>query len=181
VQTVRDQMNDVHEQPLLGHVWGKAAILERIQRFAATYGDAPSVIDWNPTAARRRGRADLAERFHADGCWPHANTVRRVFGSWRRALEEAGYTAGSSGGARAREAWLEDGFVSITDIAAMAGVNRFDVRRPLARSGLHPAETRGRTALYRREDAEAFARRLRAALDDRAAARSSRRPDPPGH
>lgn len=155
--------------------WTRAAVLEQMRQFTERYGEPPRVTDWNPTLAQRRGRPELAERFKADGCWPHANTVQRLFGSWTKALEEAGLPEHVKGGARARSEWLAEGLVSAADIAEMAGVSRFTIRRPLTRSGLRPVETRGRVPLYRREQAESFARRLRDALATRAEAREARR------
>jgi hypothetical protein len=161
--------------PLLRPLWTPERILTCIQEFTARYGRPPMLVDWSPGAARRRGRPDLAERYYRDGCWPHASTVRKLFGSWRRALDEAGHPELPRGGAVMRARWHAKGLVTTTDIAEMAGVDRFAVRRPLGRSGIRPAETHGRTSLYRREDAEVFVRRLREALEERNEAVRSRR------
>jgi hypothetical protein len=37
-------------------------------------GEPPRTVDWSPGYARHYGRADLAERFERDGCWPSVKT-----------------------------------------------------------------------------------------------------------
>lgn len=74
-------------------VWTRAALIAAIQDWAVAYGEAPACDDWNPTGARGKlGDEERAARFEAaDGRWPHANTVRREFGSWADGLIAAGF------------------------------------------------------------------------------------------
>src|SRR4051794_18371138 len=60
-------------------------ITRAIRRWVELYGEPPTVFDWDPAWARRRGEAWRAERFEA-GDWPTVAIVRRQFGNLSRAL-----------------------------------------------------------------------------------------------
>lgn len=73
-------------------IWTREAVVLAIQEWAAEHGEPPAVCDWGPTYARILHDEDRARRFEvADGCWPHAVTVRRMCGSWAAALTAAGF------------------------------------------------------------------------------------------
>ena len=77
--------------------WTPDDLIERIQAWNETYGSPPGARDWSPSMARKQGRDDIAERFELDGCWPHVNTVQRVFGSWNEGVRAAGFTPRRAG------------------------------------------------------------------------------------
>ena len=60
-------------------------IISAIRRWQEQYGEPPTVFDWDPTWARRRGEDWRAERFEA-GEWPTVAIVRRQFGNLSKAL-----------------------------------------------------------------------------------------------
>lgn len=64
-------------------------IVVAIGRWIEEYGGPPTVFDWDPSWARRRGQAWRAERF-AEGDWPTISIVRRQFGNMSKALFAAG-------------------------------------------------------------------------------------------
>jgi hypothetical protein len=64
-------------------------IVEAITRWVFLYQEAPRMIDWDPSRARRSGQAWRAERFES-GRWPSARIVTRRFPSFNAALEAAG-------------------------------------------------------------------------------------------
>lgn len=64
-------------------------LLEAIRRWAALYGEPPTVADWDPTRARREGKAWRAERYE-QGDWPTARMLRTAFGTMTRAVAAAG-------------------------------------------------------------------------------------------
>jgi uncharacterized protein (DUF433 family) len=71
--------------------WTQERIIAAMQEYHRRYGKTPSCTEWNPALARwRKTSADAADRFYADGCWPHVQTVIRRFGSWTAAIEAAG-------------------------------------------------------------------------------------------
>lgn len=70
--------------------WTRELIAVCILTFWKDYGRPPSVVDWDPAAARRIGHHERAELFERSN-WPSAATVRRVFGSWSRAIEDVGF------------------------------------------------------------------------------------------
>lgn len=79
---------------LAATVWTPALIIERIQEWAAIYGEPPAIPDWGPTAARFIHDEDRARRFEeAAGHWPRFTVVFSRFGKWSDALEAAGFTA----------------------------------------------------------------------------------------
>jgi hypothetical protein len=63
-------------------------IVEAILRWTALYGRPPRSTDWDPHRARTAGELGTAERFYAEG-WPRADRVKRLFGSWRSAIDIA--------------------------------------------------------------------------------------------
>lgn len=71
--------------------WTPELVIDAIQEYARRYGRPPSATHFNPSQATKLGRLDLAERFHDDGCWPHAGTVQSMFGSWNAGIEAAGF------------------------------------------------------------------------------------------
>jgi hypothetical protein len=70
--------------------WTPDAIVEAMQEYQRRYGKTPSCTEWNPSLARWRNLPATADRFYADGCWPHVQTVLQRFGSWRAAVDAAG-------------------------------------------------------------------------------------------
>lgn len=69
--------------------WTRERVAEAIRRWEAQTGRPPTVSDWTPT----RASADSRERFAAGG-WPHAHTVRDVYGTFSRAVRAAGCKPG---------------------------------------------------------------------------------------
>ena len=67
--------------------WTRGTLARRDARLADRYGRLPSSYDWSRTHARRRGGEPL-ERL-AEGGWPAASVVTRVFGSWAAARRVA--------------------------------------------------------------------------------------------
>ena len=60
--------------------WTPTRIVEALQRDARRRGRPPTLLEWRSTPARGRWGKSR----------PTAQTVKRVFGSWNRALAEAG-------------------------------------------------------------------------------------------
>jgi len=60
--------------------WTRERVLEAMGEWLERYGRLPSSYDWSRTHARRRGGEALARV--AQGGWPAASVVSRVFGSW---------------------------------------------------------------------------------------------------
>ncbi len=73
-------------------LWTHDTIIDAIRDYADQYGRPPGARDWNPSMARANYRDDIAERFYNDNCWPHTNTVQRIFGKWNTAIKAAGFT-----------------------------------------------------------------------------------------
>lgn len=69
--------------------WTRDRVAEAIRRWEAQTGRSPTVSDWTPTGAS----ADSRERFAAGG-WPHAQTVREVYGTFSRGVRAAGSKPG---------------------------------------------------------------------------------------
>jgi hypothetical protein len=68
------------------------AILEAIRRWERTYGEAPTLADWEPSRARRQGHEWRARRWEA-GDWPSTRMVRNHFGTMSAAVRAAGLIA----------------------------------------------------------------------------------------
>jgi hypothetical protein len=64
-------------------------IVAAIGQWHERYGEAPRMVDWEPSRARRYGQAWRAERFEAER-WPSARVVRGHFGTFNAAIEAAG-------------------------------------------------------------------------------------------
>jgi HNH endonuclease len=64
-------------------------ILNAIRRWADSYGEPPTMLDWDPARARRLDQAWRAERFE-EGLWPTAMLVRGRFKQFNAAVERAG-------------------------------------------------------------------------------------------
>jgi hypothetical protein len=78
--------------------WTRERVVEAMRDWRRRYRRLPSSYDWSRTHARRRGEEAL-ERL-ADGVWPAASVVTRLFGTWAR-----GNCGGSAAGvARANNA-----------------------------------------------------------------------------
>jgi AcrR family transcriptional regulator len=60
--------------------WTPEQVLDAMGEWLDRYGRLPSSYDWSRTHARRRGGKSL-ERI-AEGAWPAASVVSRLFGSW---------------------------------------------------------------------------------------------------
>ena len=67
-------------------------ILAAIGNWSRRYGGPPTLLDWEPSRARRMGQTWRAERFEAD-VWPSARVVCLQFGTFNAAMEAAGFTA----------------------------------------------------------------------------------------
>ena len=64
-------------------------ILGAIRRWADSYGEPPTMVDWDPSRARRLDQAWRAARFE-EGLWPTAALVRGRFNQFNAAVERAG-------------------------------------------------------------------------------------------
>jgi len=60
--------------------WTRARVIEAMRSWEVRYGRLPTSYDWSRTHARRRGGAALARL--AEGEWPAASVVTRLFGTW---------------------------------------------------------------------------------------------------
>lgn len=67
--------------------WTRELVLSAMLEWRHRYGCLPSSYDWSRTHARRRG-AEALERL-AQGSWPAASVVGRLFGSWAAARAAA--------------------------------------------------------------------------------------------
>jgi hypothetical protein len=82
-------------------VWTREAIIAAIEEWNAIHGEHPRVCDWNPTQARRLGRALHPAYVNEPERWPHYQTVLREFGvvgGWARAMRAAGFEPRGRGG-----------------------------------------------------------------------------------
>lgn len=71
--------------------WDQQSILGAICAWQDRFGDPPTVLDWNPALARRQGRDEAADLFDRERPrWPVQACVQHHFGTWNRALAEAG-------------------------------------------------------------------------------------------
>jgi hypothetical protein len=60
--------------------WTRERVVEAMLAWRRHYGRLPSSYDWSRTHARRRGGDALARL--AEGEWPAASVVTRLFGTW---------------------------------------------------------------------------------------------------
>ena|GEM_PF-2289921 len=67
--------------------WSRARVTDAMHHWEVRYGRLPTSYDWSSTHARRRGGDALARV--AEGEWPAASVVTRLFGSWVAAREAA--------------------------------------------------------------------------------------------
>lgn len=71
--------------------WTREAIIEKIQEWAALYGEPPRAADWNPSSAKWSGAEWRVERYQA-GDWPSLNAAKAPFaGSFTAAIVAAGF------------------------------------------------------------------------------------------
>jgi hypothetical protein len=117
-------------------VWTRDIITDCIKDYADQYGHPPSAMDWNPAMARSNYRDDIAERFETDACWPYANCVQRLFGSWSAGIQAAGFEP-LKPGHKYVDALPWNGSVSDPEIVKLYadGMTVADVAREL---GVHP-------------------------------------------
>ena len=66
-------------------------IVAAVRRWFETYGDPPTMTDWEPARARRLKQDWRAQRFEGGG-WPSARMVRGQFSTFNAAIEAAGLT-----------------------------------------------------------------------------------------
>lgn len=119
-------------------------IIASIKRWQKQYGEPPRVIDWDPSLARRSGKAWCAERFEA-GDWPTIAIVKRQFGSMSKALFAAGARP-RRGPTRARSHVLSDAEI----LAAIRDWTRI-YGEPPATADWAPARARSHAQLWRVE------------------------------
>ena len=68
--------------------WTRERVVDAMLEWRRRYGRLPSSYDWSRTRARRRGGEALKRL--AEGDWPAASVVSRVFGAWAVASAAAG-------------------------------------------------------------------------------------------
>lgn len=89
-EEIRSQQR--HESGEIRPPWTRETIVDAIREFKRIYGRPPGAWDWNPAQARQYGHHEFSERFYADACWPHVNTVQDMFGTWNAGIAAAGFT-----------------------------------------------------------------------------------------
>ena len=72
--------------------WTRERVLAAMRDWRGRYGRLPTSYDWSRTHARRRGGDALARL--AQGEWPAASVVTRLFGTWSAARAVAAQRAG---------------------------------------------------------------------------------------
>ena len=72
--------------------WTLERVLAAMRDWRERFGRLPSSYDWSSTHARRRGGDALARL--AEGEWPAASVVTRLFGTWSAARAVAAQRAG---------------------------------------------------------------------------------------
>lgn len=70
--------------------WSPEAVLRALHDWARENGRAPRAEDWSASPRVRPRSAKSSRRVAAVRRWPSPATVRRYFGSWSAALEQAG-------------------------------------------------------------------------------------------
>jgi hypothetical protein len=113
----------------------REAIVAAIHLWIEQHGSPPTVFDWDPSWARRRGEEWRAERFEA-GEWPTLAVIKRQFGNMSKALFYAGVRP-RRGPVRARPNLLSDDDV-------LDAIRRWTERygEPPARTDWSPARAR---------------------------------------
>jgi hypothetical protein len=81
--------------------YSSGEILDAIRRWASLYGAPPTLTDWEPSRARRKGQDWRAERWE-EGSWPSARMVRRQFGTLGAAVAAAGFDRPPQAGTKGR-------------------------------------------------------------------------------
>ena len=71
--------------------WTPERVLAAMRDWRGGYGRLPTSYDWSSTHARRRGGDALARL--AEGEWPAASIVTRLFGTWSAARAVAAQRA----------------------------------------------------------------------------------------
>jgi hypothetical protein len=69
--------------------FSREEILAAIREWHTRYGEAPRMVDWEPSRARRCGQEWRAQRFESER-WPSARIVRGQFGTFNASIEAAG-------------------------------------------------------------------------------------------
>jgi hypothetical protein len=73
-------------------------VLEDIRAWQRRFGEPPSALDWNRTAARHSHGGWRWRRYESTGrSWPSAEGVRKLFGSWNAAIAAAGFAPRAPG------------------------------------------------------------------------------------
>jgi hypothetical protein len=72
--------------------WSRERVLAGMAEWRSRYGRLPTSYDWSRAHARRRGGDALARL--AEGEWPAASAVTRLFGTWSAARAVAAQRAG---------------------------------------------------------------------------------------
>jgi hypothetical protein len=141
-----------------GRVFAPEDIVTAIKRWEGLYGEPPAMSDWAPARARRLGHEWRAQRYFA-GSWPHLTTVLNQFGTFRAAIEAAGFEPRPQG----RHARADSGVSPETRARVSSQLAATD--GPLG-SGVLAARVRAVAAAREHHDVSA----LRGALIDLAAA-----------
>lgn len=72
--------------------WSRKTVLQAFRLWYRKHGRAPRTTDWSPPASGTHRRTQHAQELDGSS-YPSPTTVRRYFGSWSAALEEAGLRA----------------------------------------------------------------------------------------
>lgn len=73
--------------------WTPELILDRIREWNELYAEPPANTDWHLANLRQQGDHRRIERYLIpNGHWPCANCVRNHFGTFNKAIEQAGLT-----------------------------------------------------------------------------------------
>jgi Homing endonuclease associated repeat len=104
------------EEKSEGREWTAGKVLEAIRRWAETRGEAPVSSEWQATTT--------AQRTDPDGFrYPHVGIVQREFGTWSRAIEEAGFGSRPIGWKRPKEDAVATEYV-VMEAAGKEGIWR---------------------------------------------------------
>ena len=100
--------------------WDRESVAIAILSFWKDNGHPPTILDWDPAAARRQGHEARARRCEKAN-WPSPTTVRRLFGSWSAAMAAVGFdppTRGRPRGVSEQVALERDYKSDLREIAA---------------------------------------------------------------